>query len=150
MTNTLIAAIVLALQIQDAPTPWSEKIASMWQEGKYNDVLEIARDRLKKRPNDLVGLLLKYGYDATVVDVSSLPGALTRLKDASSKSGSKRFKLLYPQVVAVTNMISTYIASATQQQLSSDREKAVLKGKSLPFYEEIQALERDGFVPISP
>lgn len=46
-------------------------VERMWREGNYGSVMKVAEERMKTNPDDLVGLILKLGFDMEYLNLDA-------------------------------------------------------------------------------
>src|SRR6266581_4234719 len=95
-------SLLCAQTVQE--TSFSEDIDKLWIEGHKDKVLEIAQQRLKLDPNDIVGLLLKLEYEMAFVKIDDIPASLTRVEEVGSKITGPNFKETWPEAQSLISI----------------------------------------------
>jgi hypothetical protein len=129
---------------------FSEDISSMWLQGKKQEVLKIAIQRLAKNEKDLSALLLKMDYEVAFLEIDNLAKTIDRVLFLSKSITTPKFGEKRSLLEADIEIIKQLIPKITKEMIAQEKHKGDIPNKPLPSLIIIQALEADGLVlPLS-
>jgi hypothetical protein len=144
-TCLIIFAFSLGVTLgEDSSRPFSATVNELWLRGQKASVLATAQKRLHKDHRDIYGLLLKYEYEISVLDLDALPTTMERLLDAARNVKTKQFVSVFPTLEESVRRTKAILPLYTRELLNEDRKKSGMSGKPMSVMIFIRALEVDG------
>lgn len=128
------------------PSPFYTNITNLWRQGHQNQVLAIANARLATNENDLVGLILKAGYDFDFADKQTLSNTLVRVLRVARHQRSQAYRSIFP--LSALDMEGTIksLEQETEDKRAADLQKVQGPGHFFPYTVELKALDMDGLL----
>lgn len=99
------------------------RVFRLWKKGKHEEVFQIGRERLKRNPNDLVGLILLTTEAYVNCDVDTLSQAFTRLGEEAKKIKTPEFQKTYRYWEISMPLVIEEYKKMSPQQLAGQRER---------------------------
>ena len=126
--------------------PFSNEIHLMWLDGEKQEVLEIARERLKTNPDDIVGIVLTLQHHMAFFDLPNLKKMTARFIEIGDKIATPHFSRAYPENKMILAMVSVLMPEYSPEEAEEESAKGNIVGKPMELFELLQAAEADGWV----
>lgn len=141
-----ILAFLGAVAVNANDFPKSEKLNQLWLSGNKAAILTIANDRLVTRPDDILGLLLKFEYEVEFLRIDDLVMTADKMMIAAQKLSTPRFTAQLGYLQMDVDSIKRLLPLYTPEMIAEDLPKAAISGKPLGVLTAVRALEQDGLL----
>lgn len=125
---------------------FTERVSEMWAAGNKEEVLNIAKERLRVNSRDIAGLLLKFEYEVEVLDTKNLPDTIAKLEKASGGITTKQFKAQAANLKSNLDITTKILGQLSNSELERERQTSTQSGKVLSTLDFLRAAERDGLI----
>jgi hypothetical protein len=129
--------------------PFSDYIERLWFEGKKAEVLDISTKLLQKNPDDIVGLILKIGYELEFLMLDGAIHTMDKVLLLGESIATNNFSTKFPLLQIDLSEVKKFIPNYPPEELEKDRNKSNLPNKHFNFTFILIAAEEDGLVSIS-
>jgi len=128
--------------------PFSAYVSKLWYEGKQKEVFKIADELLKKNPDHIVGLILKWECVGEFLLMKDASEIADKVLEVARKIKTPKFATTLSLLEADIKIFKDVFANYPPEELEKDKKKINISGKHIGGIDFIVAAEKDGLISL--
>ena len=145
MKKTLFTMLLATVASSVSASAYYDTITNLWFTAHQTNVLALANQRLMANTNDIAGLLIRASWDFAFSDSTAISNSLERVLSVGGAITTPAFTNEFAFTRIDIQFTLDNLAVRPEEERAADILKSSSPGRLPHFYEDLKALDDDGY-----